>query len=566
MYIFKIFNSFLKDYKFTMIIYIIFTILAFPLEAIAVPQIYSHFFEVLTKKTEVNVFLKYFVLIIVFLIIINISNCITTYIESFILPELNEFIINYIFKNLLKKYENSITEIELAKIITRISVVPQYLKEFITNICIWILPRVLTIIIINLYFFILNWRLGVISLFLLIIFYYVNKFFFNNCTEISKDRHILFETKNQETQDKLSNSFSIYSNGKLNNEIFKYQNTSKIYTNKFKENLFCLNKATFSNSILNIFLFIILNSVSTYLYINKQLSFTNLIAIFITIIYYIPCIITINTTLPDIIHYYGTLIAVDDFVGELYNTEINNTEINNKEIIEETSNITNTLISKGSIIINNLTFGYKENENLFKNFYLTIKEKEKVAIIGSSGNGKSTLIKLIMGYYKLQDNVIFIDEIDINKFNLNDLRTQISYVNQNNKLFNMTLLENIQYGNNATPEEIIKMCKKIKVDNIFKNLKEGLDTNVGIEGNNLSGGQRQLVHILRCIFKKNSIVILDEPTSAIDKDNKINIMNAIKELSINNTLIIITHDDSLLELVNRVIILDAGKIITDTYK
>ena len=261
------------------------------------------------------------------------------------------------------------------------------------------------------------------------------------------------------------------------------------------------------------------------------------------------------------IHYYGTLNAVDDFVEELYNTEIKN-----RNIIEENIELPNILINKGSILINNLTFGYNSNNQLFKNFYLTIKEKEKVAIIGSSGNGKSTLIKLIMGYYKLPDNTIFIDNNDINKFNLNDLRTQISYVNQNNKLFNTTLLENIQYGNNVDEEEIIHVCKKIKVDNIFKNLKEGLYTNVGIEGSNLSGGQRQLVHILRCIFKKNNIIILDEPTSAIDKDNRDNIMNAIKELSLNNTLIIITHDNTLLELVNRVIVLDAGKIISDNYK
>ena len=102
--------------------------------------------------------------------------------------------------------------------------------------------------------------------------------------------------------------------------------------------------------------------------------------------------------------------------------------------------------------------------------------------------------------------------------------------------------------------------------NSFKNLKNGLETEVGIEGSNLSGGQRQLVHILRCICKKNKIVILDEPTSAIDKDNTVNIIKAIKELSNNCTLILITHDSSLLTYVDRVITLDEGKIINDQYK
>ena len=555
MYILKIFGSFLKNYKFTVIIYTLFTLLSFPLESIVVPQIYSHFFEILNKKTNSKTFINYFMIIIVFLIIINASNCATTYIESYVLPELNEFIINYIFKNLLKKYENNISEIELGKLIARLSIVPQYLKEFITNICVWVFPRVLTIIVINIYFFYINWKLGLVSIITIIAFYFINTMFFNKCSNISRERHLIFEDKTQSTQDKLSNSFSIYANGNINKEILNYEDNTKKYTSIFKDNLICLNKATISNSILNILIFIILNSTATYLYMNKKISFTNLIAIFITVIYYLPCIITINSTMPDLIHYYGTLRAVDNFVEDLYNINLNNNNIIAKNKIK---------INNGSIDIVNLNFGYK-GTNLFNNFNLSIKDKDRVAIIGKSGNGKSTLIKLIMGYYKINNNNIFIDGTDINNYDLNDLRSQISYVNQNNKLFNTSLLENIQYGNNKSKEEIILTCKRMNIYNIFKNLKDGLNTQVGVDGNNLSGGQRQMVHILRCIFKRNKIIILDEPTSAIDKDNKINIINAIKELCNNNTLILITHDHSILKLVNRVIVLDSGKLISDNY-
>ena len=559
MYILKIFKSFIKNYKFTLILYIIFTILSFPLESIVVPQIYSNFFVVLSTKTPTSVFLKYFIYIVILLSIVNISNCTTTYIESFIVPELNGFIINYIFKNLLKKYENSITDIELGKIITRLSTVPQYLKEFITEFCIWIFPRILTIILINIYFIFLNFKLGLFSTIILLIFFYFNLKYFISCAPISTERHLLFEGKNQNTQDRLANSFSIYSNGCLNKEINEYEKHTKVYTSKFKENLWCLTKSTIFSSVGTMFIFITLNSYAVYLFIKKQLSFTNLIAIFITIIYYIPCIITINSTLPTLIHYYGSLSGIDTFIEDLYKVEINNINIQKEdnEIIMK--------INKGNIVINNLSFGYIKDNYLFKNFYLTVKENEKIAIVGPSGNGKSTLIKLIMGYYKLPSGTIYINDTDINEYNLNDLRKQISYVNQHCKLFNTSLLKNIQYGNDYTNKEIIELCNKLKVDNVFKNLQQGLNSNVGVEGNKLSGGQRQLVHILRCICKKNKIVILDEPTSAIDKENKQNIINAIKELSKSSTLIIITHDDTLLELVNRVIKMDSGKIVEDEY-
>ena len=557
MYSLKIFYSFIKNYPITVIFYIFFQILAFPLESIAIPQIYSHFFDSLSKKAGVDVFIKYLTLIFVFLFIVNFSNCTTTYIESFLIPELNGHIINYIFKNLLKKYENSIDSIELGKIISRLSMVPQHLKELISEFCIWIFPRILTIVIINIYFFFISWKLGLFSLFILIIFTYVCIKYFFTCKDLSIQRHHLFEKKTQDTQDKLSNNFSIYSNGYTDKEIKNYELSTNIYRLKFQENLTCLNKAIYLTSAFMIIIFISLNSFTSYLYLNKELSYTNLIAVFITIIYYIPCIITINSTMPNIIHYYGSLKAVDSFIEDLYN--VNNTKIEN-EIYKSSIEISN-----GSIIINNLNFGYKDNNLLFDKFYLSIKNNEKIAIIGPSGNGKSTLIKLIMGYYKVPDNMIYINNIDINNYQINDLRKQIGYVNQNTKLFNMSILENIQYGNNYTREDIIELCKKLNIMNIFQNLKNGLDTNAGIEGNNLSGGQKQIIHILRCICKKNKIVILDEPTSAIDKENKNNVIKLINELSKNCTLIIVTHDDTLLSCVNRVINLNNGKLIEDKY-
>lgn len=559
MYIFKILLPFIKDYKITILFYILFMILSFPLEAIVVPQIYSHFFEILTTKTKVEVFIKYFILILVLLSIVNISNFITSYIDSYIIPELNEFVINYIFKNLLIKYENNFTDMELGKIISRISTIPSVIKELISDFSVWILPRILTILILNIYFFCLNWKLGLISVILLILFLFCNMYYLIKCSNLSNKRHVSFEEKNQDTQDKLSNSQSIYSSGNLYKEINNYELNTKKYTSKFKDNLFCLNKALIITSIIIVLIFILLNSFSVYLYLNKELSFTNLVALFITIIYYTPCITTISTTMPYIIHNYGILLAVDHFIKDLYNIKKKKDE----EIKDELNN-NSIKINSGNIVINNLNFGFHDKK-LFQNFYLTIKKNEKIAILGQSGNGKSTLIKIIMGYYNIPNNTIFIDNIDINEFDLNDLRHQISYVSQTNKLFNLSLLENIQYGNNLSRKDIIELCNKLDIYNIFKNLEDGLDTNVGIDGNNLSGGQRQMVHILRCICKKNKIVILDEPTSSIDKNNTINIINAIKELCNNSTVIIVTHDDILLSCVDRVIKINSGKIISDIY-
>jgi len=253
----------------------------------------------------------------------------------------------------------------------------------------------------------------------------------------------------------------------------------------------------------------------------------------------------------DCVYNIGIIDQMEDFSKDLYYT--------NQEKAKSTQQIE---IQEGAIRIENLRYSYRGDIYLFHDFNLRIQAGEKVALLGNSGNGKSTLIKLIMGYYPFEGK-IYIDTYNVRDIQLNELRKKISYVNQNNKLFHTTILKNIQYGNNLTREEIQQMMYEMEIENIFKNLPEGLDTNVGVLGDSLSGGQKQMIHILRCIGKKNKIVILDEPTASIDKYNKVSIIKAIRRLSRNSTMIIITHDDSILDFVDRKVYLDAGKVVKD---
>jgi ABC-type bacteriocin/lantibiotic exporter with double-glycine peptidase domain len=210
-----------------------------------------------------------------------------------------------------------------------------------------------------------------------------------------------------------------------------------------------------------------------------------------------------------------------------------------------------------------LNFGYEGREKLFNNFNLEIGNGEKVCIHGNSGNGKSTLIKLIMGYYSIPPNTIFLDYKDISKYDVNSVRSEISYVNQNNKLFNGTIYENIQYGNTVSKKEIDDLVHKFGIQGIYDNLPNGFESDVGVQGADLSGGQKQLIHILRALCKPKKIIILDEPTSAIDPRNKNTVINVINELSKKSTVILITHDESIMRLCNRMIKLDNGRIVED---
>ena len=559
MYAIKLYFDFIKENIYLFILFILSILLSYPLEAVVLPQIYSSFFTSIKKGADKKVFIKYFIYIISVLIIIYLSYILMGYVEIKFLPKMNEYIINFLYTNILLKNKNNYTEIEFGKLISRTNLLPSSLRDFNNLLFIWVCPKAVTIIIIICYFFYVNYKLGLVSLISFIIIFIYNCYNYNKCINTSSIRYKYFEKQAENIHDKLSNIFSIYSAGNVNKELNSFYKDTSIYIDKFSDNLKCINNNKVVNIILLLISYILLNLSVIYFYYKKEISLNLLIATLLTITYYIPCFYTITTTLRELIHTLGVFKEIDPFIKDIYLYDKENKKNNNQNNMINNDKI----IKNGNITIKDLSFGYGNNI-VIKNISLNIKAGEKIAITGSSGNGKSTLIKLLMGYYKVDDNMIYIDNIDVNEYELNNLRTQISYVNQNTKLFNTTIIENIKYGTTMTDKDVIQMINDIGINDLYSNLEHGFNSKVGIGGDKLSGGQRQMIYILRCFGKNNKIIILDEPTSSIDVHTKSLIMKAIKKLSKKCTLIIITHDKELLKLVERVVVIKSGEIVEDT--
>lgn len=559
MYALQLYFDFIKENIYLFILFIVSILLSYPLEAIILPQIYSRFFTAIKKDANKKMFIKYFIYIIIVLTIIYLSYILMGYVEIKFLPKMNEFIINFIYKNILLKNKNNYTEIEFGKLISRTNLLPTILRDFNNLLFIWIFPRFITIFVIISYFFYVNYKLGCVALLFLIILFSYNWSNYDKCINTSSVRYKYFEKKSEEIHDKLSNIFSIYSAGNVDKELDIFYKNTGAYIDKFEDNLKCINYNKFVNIILLLLSFIVLNFMVIYFYYKKEISLTLLIATLLTITYYIPCFYTITSTFRELIHSLGVFREIDPFIKDIYLYDKENKE--NKKYEEKNGINNDKIIKYGNIEIKNLVFSYDGINNVIKNLSLNIKAGDKIAITGNSGNGKSTLIKLLMGYYKVDNNMIYIDNIDINEYELNNLRTQISYVNQNTKLFNTTIIENIKYGTHMTDKDVIAIINDIGINDLYSNLEHGYNSKVGVGGDKLSGGQRQMVHILRCFGKKNKIIILDEPTSSMDVYTKSLIMKAIKKLSNNCTLIIITHDKELLQLVEKVVVIKSGEIV-----
>ena len=256
-------------------------------------------------------------------------------------------------------------------------------------------------------------------------------------------------------------------------------------------------------------------------------------------------------------------------IEEVYSRESMQNRVNNQIAILKSEEVIDYILedNKNELEFKNLYFKYpSSNKYIFKNFNLTIDSKKTTAIMGLIGSGKSTLIKILLKLNIKDSGSVFIDNKNIENISSNTIRQQISYVPQVPKLFNRTVYENIIYGNNSSKNKVLGLVKKLGLNNMINKLQNGIETMAGKNGNNLSGGQRQTVYLLRVLLNNNKIIILDEPTSALDNDSREYIFNIIKELMKNKTIIIITHDNEILKFVDRVIYLKNGKLIKDIKK
>lgn len=376
-------------------------------------------------------------------------------------------------------------------------------------------------------------------------------------TKIVSKKSLKYASERQSYISKLNGLIEESYSGRMIIKAFNYENTSSVRIHKATEELAKINKKTdfIINAInpiirlVNRFGQVVIAVFGALMLINGKFSPGKFQAFF----QYVNQAGEPITEMSFMINSIQSALASVERVYKL---------LEEKEITDDSKLISKLENIKGNVSFRNVKFGYSEDNLLIKNVSFEAKSGQKIAIVGSTGAGKTTLINLLMRFYDINGGNILLDEYDAKNISRAALRENFGMVLQDTWLFEGTIAENIAYGKSgATREEIIEAAKIARADFFIRTMADGYDTILNNDTENISIGQRQLLTIARVVLCNPSILILDEATSSVDTKTEIEIVKAMKSLMQNRTSFVIAHRLSTIIDADLILVMQSGNII-----
>lgn len=552
--------EFLKNHKLWVVVTLLIVFITNPLEMIVLSSLFGNFSTAIGKMDYDNSIKILWKIVGMYVLIDTMNIMVTSYFDTKYYPMLEKFvrfkIFDLIFKNIEVNYDNE----NISNTVLKLLQIPNIVTTTTQTFIYWVVTFCITIVSILAYISYINLEIGgisivTVSIFVAYFYYILKKIKKYSCDRANEEKILMTHA-----DDILSNSLSVLACKKVNDEKKYLNHCHAVYDKKFEDQLWYSSKGAYLFlTIVTIMLVVFIYTILIF-YKNKKISSNDAIKLVVIMLFFIRYIKTSVTKIIHIVISHGRLEDMEKSV---------------REIVKDTKNTgvkTNVPIT-GDIEFKNVSFEYSKkninnenkNENkkvkVLENVSFKIKPLDRVAIIGTNGSGKSTIIKLIMGYYSVSNGQVLHNGINVLDINREYLRSKITVINQNIVLFNRSIIDNICYGNNIPKEKVIEIIKKINISRVFKNQPNGLETLAGLHGSGLSGGQKQIIHLLRCYLSNKPIIIMDEPTASIDGIHKKYVIRMINEMSKKSTLIIVTHDSEYAASFPNKIYIDQGRIV-----
>ena len=530
--------------------YLIITVILYPLHYIYIPEYYGKVINSFKDKDN-SIFVSNMKWLFILYVGSRAFEALMLFLQQKIIPSFSEYATGAIFEYILDHYELDFENIHTGEVLSKIIRMPSILFEYLQVFGIEFFKELFVLISgIYKYYFVSSTAMCTYIFFVAVNYIYIYlmfKKFFTYGLEQNEMQDTMYEM----LVDCFSNLESIYS---FNQKPYEKKMFYTEYFKDYKEHLHKSWMFYFLGDIawggVTVALFVAMNYVLYRDYIKKNITAEVLISTFI---------ITFS-----IIRLFEKSEHSANRMAEVF-SNIKDTELffNHISKFQKTCT-TNESFRHGDIHFKNIYHKYGE-KFVLENVNIHIKKGEKVALVGQIGSGKSTLVKLLLGYQPVIMGDVTIDNVSIKDIPSEQIHEEIFYIPQKAKLFDRTLYANIVYGLKKPPQpnEIIQTLNELGLEDVAVIFDEKMDMKMGIGGNNLSGGQRQIVWLLRSFYRPSRILVLDEPTASLDPENKVKMVKVIQKLAMGKTVIIVTHDT--IDSSFRKIRMNNGRLVESTY-
>lgn len=538
-------TTFSLQNKALVMVYLVYMVLI-PVEHLGIP----HSIGILYERIKTGAPIMSILVISLLLVAgFQVLHMLGDYIEVQMYPKLQKFFREYMMISVTNMISYNFKEIDAGDFLTKVVQIPSVIFNHVYEYVGTIIPCSLTLAATIVYLSIYGdfWMSVVLGLVVIGMFFVVARTI-ESCQELSRERISHFYAVYSAVDDTLHNIKTVMTFDQLQNELDRIDVHQQRYAELsdgvfrcgLKSKCICLPSLMLCAIT---FLAVLFNRVQ-----NGDLETGTFITISIMITFTVNSAIQILNAVKELITRQGII----DMSFKTFQTCL-------------APMVPYTVQSRSSAFINiqDMTFKYDGDPVIFENFNLQIVKNEKIAILGHVGSGKSTLISIIMKLQRPQYGDVFIEDVAYTNMSFSDVRSKIGYVPQNPILLDRTILENIQFGLQVNRADVVSIINRVGLVEFMSAFPIGLDTPVGKYGSKISGGQRQVILILKVMLQSPAIVILDESTSAIDENTKKLVDRLLTELMNSRTAIIVTHDSHMLTFADRVITMDHGRIIED---
>lgn len=549
---------YLSKYKIALIIVILFTI-ASTIFSVVGPKILGNattelFNGVISKYTGgAGINFTKIGKILLFLLALYICSAIFSYIQGIIMTNISQKLAYRLRKEVSKKinklpmkfYDNK-THGEILSVITNdIDTLSQNLNIEATQV----ISSVATIIGILIMMFSIDWIMTLVALLTLPLSIVIIAFIMKKSQGYFKSQQDYLADVNGEVEEMFSNQSVIRVFNAENKMISKFEyDNNKLADVAWKSNFVSGLMHPIMNFVGNLG-YVVIAILGSYFAIIGRITVGNIQSF----IQYTKNFTNPIAQIAQISNMLQSMVAASERVFEFLDEEEEKEK--NKKFIP-----TNKI--EGSVEFKNVKFGYNQDKIIINDFSAKVKPGQKIAIVGPTGAGKTTIVKLLMRFYDLNSGKILVDGHNINDYRKEDIRGLFGMVLQDTWLFNGTIIENIRYGRlEATDDEVIEACKMAHVHHFIQTLPDGYNMILNEETTNISGGQKQLLTIARAILADPKILILDEATSSVDTRTEILIQKAMDKLMEGRTSFIIAHRLSTIKNADLILVMDSGDIV-----